>query len=198
MHSDLVAATWFDTLGRWPNLLQGLGSSIVGGLVAALTAYLVVRWTQRSNVRVATEMDARSVVRSLTTDSLKVLADIQELLHRDDDDLEKRFRRCQFEIRLVRMRFGSAFNASFPTIALVDKDVVMKILSPLVNKIDGSFSDAEGHADRAVDALGLLAESGSEAVLEAGDEMIESIKLACEQINDLLRGCASWLGDRMR
>jgi hypothetical protein len=176
--------------------MQGLGSSIIGGLVAALTAYLVVRWTHRSNVRVSTEMDARSVVRSLTTDSLKVLADIQEMLHRDDEDLEKRFRRCQFEIRLVRMRFGSAFNASFPTIALVDRDIVMKTLSPLVNKIDGSFNDAEGHAEGAIAALESLIDGGAEAVLDAGNEMIESIRLASEQINDLLRDCANWLGDR--
>ncbi|MDX3003233.1 hypothetical protein PWY87_16200 [Kribbella solani] len=122
MLNDAAAATWVQALGGWSNFLQGLGSSIVGGLVAALTAYLVVRWSHKSNLRAAAEMDARSVIRSLTTDSLKVLADIQELINQPFEDVPERLRRLKVEVRLCQMRFGTAFNVNYPTIALVDRD----------------------------------------------------------------------------
>src|SRR5881398_825083 len=122
--SDGASATWFDSLGGWSNLLQGLGSAVIGGLAAAATAYLVVRWTHRSNMRAATEMDARSVVRGLTDDSLKILADIQELISQPVEDAALPLRRFLVETRLCQMRFGTAFNVSFPTIALVDTGFV--------------------------------------------------------------------------
>ncbi|MGW0158472.1 hypothetical protein ACWDUN_04020 [Mycobacterium sp. NPDC003323] len=51
--------------GGWPNSLQGLGSALIGGLVAALTAYVVVRLTANDNRNRALEDEARLVARDL-------------------------------------------------------------------------------------------------------------------------------------
>jgi hypothetical protein len=193
--SYVVAATWFDTLGGWLNLMQGLGSSVVGGLVAAFTAYLVVRWTHKSNMRAATEMDARSVVRSLTTDSLKVVTDVQELINQPIGEVSERLPRLKVEVRLCRMRFGTAFNVNFPAVALVDKGFVMTTMSPLVNEIDKSFDVTEKHVQVAVDAMEQEVPD-IEAVTTAVDEAIASLDEAMIQINDLNRSCATWLGER--
>src|SRR5690242_6391890 len=32
VHNVVAAGTWFEALGRWSNLMQGLGSAIVSGL----------------------------------------------------------------------------------------------------------------------------------------------------------------------
>ncbi|RZU20045.1 hypothetical protein EV645_2266 [Kribbella rubisoli] len=194
--SDVVAATWFQTLGGWSNLLQGLGSAVVSGLVAALTAYLVVRWTHKSEMRVATEMDARSVVRSLTADSLKVLADVQELINQPIGEVAERLRRLQVEVRLCRMRFGTAFNINFPTIALVDEAFVLDTMSPLVNEIDKSFDETEKRVETAAEAMEVEPVPDPEVVMAAVSEAIEMLNATMLQINDLNRACASWLGDR--
>ncbi|WP_327635300.1 hypothetical protein OHB24_35630 [Kribbella sp. NBC_00482] len=191
--SDEAGATWFDSLGGWSNLLQGLGSAVIGGLVAAATAYLVVRWTHRSNMRAATEMDARSVVRSLTDDSLKILADIQELISQPVEDAALPLRRFLVEIRLCQMRFGTAFNVSFPTIALVDTGFVTTTISPLVEQISTSFGVAEARVQKAIDAQDL---SEQASVAEAYTKVAATLDTAASQINDLNLACVTWLGAR--
>jgi hypothetical protein len=193
--SGVVAATWFQTLGGWPNLLQGLGSSIIGGLVAALTAYLVVRWTHQSNLRAATELDARAVVRSLTTDSLKVLEDVQVLIRQPFEEVADRLRRLVVEIRLCRIRFATAFNVNYATIAMVDSDFVTKTLSPLVHQVVESFEATENNAQRAADAME-LPEPDTEKDLAAISEAMRSLEAAIAQMNDFNGACATWLSER--
>lgn len=191
----MVNANWFDSLGRWPNLLQGLGSAIIGGLVAAVTAYLVVRWTHQSNMRAAAEMDARSVVRGLTTDSLNVLADIQELINQPTTDGSDRFWRLIVEIRLCQMRFATAFNVSLPTIALVDARFVTDVISPVVGQIGRMFFLAEKGVQTAIDAQEAQPPD-AETVPVDHVQINESLYKAATQIDDLNRACATWLGQR--
>lgn len=191
----MVNTNWFDSLGRWPNLLQGLGSAIIGGLVAAVTAYLVVRWTHQSNMRAAAEMDARSVVRSLTTDTLNVLADIQELINQPSTGGIDRFWRLIVEIRLCQMRFGTAFNVSFPTISLVDDRFMTTVLSPFVDQIGKLFASAEDDIHTAIDAQEALAPDAETVSVDLG-QINESLYTAATQIDDLNRACATWLGTR--
>ncbi len=194
--TEVVHATWFDALGRWPNLMQGLGSAIVSGLVAALTAYLVIRLTHRSNMRVATEMDARSAFRSLNAEWLKVIADIQETLNRSDEDHEVRLQGLRSDLDLARIRFGAAFNVGYSTIALADRDFALETLAPHVRKIDELFAEAAAHAQEAVDALQLPAGKAIPAVSEANAAIKDSVHAASLQINKVLRDGATWLGNR--
>jgi hypothetical protein len=192
---DVVSTTWFDSLGRWSNLLQGLGSAVIGGLVAAATAYLVVRWTHRSNMRAATEMDARAVVRSLTADLLRVFADLHGLIYQPDGDVTDKLPRMLGDIKLCQMRFATAVNVSTQTIALVDDDFVTGTISSLGEQIDGSFRSAENHLHGALDAQELQ-EPDAEAVSAALDNVIASLDEASIQVNDLNRACLTWLGRR--
>jgi hypothetical protein len=189
----MVNTSWFDSLGRWSNLLQGLGSAIIGGLVAAVTAYLVVRWTHKSNMLAAAEMDARSVVRGLKTDSLRVLADIQELLAQPATSGIEQLWRLIVEIRLCQMRFGTAFNVSFPTIALVDAHFANAVVSPFVDQIVESFAAAENNVQSAIDAQKAPAPP---AVAADITRIKVSLSAAATLIDDLNRACATWLGTR--
>lgn len=191
----MMDTNWFDSLGRWSNLLQGLGSAIIGGLVAAVTAYLVVRWTHQSNMRAAAEMDARSVVRSLTTDSLNVLADIQEMINQPTTVGIDRPWRLIIEIRLCHMRFGTAFNVSFPTIALVDAHFVTDVLSPFVDQISRLFTSAENEIQTAIDTHEAATPDAETVSIDFG-QINESLYTAATQIEDLNRACATWLGTR--
>jgi hypothetical protein len=69
--------SFLDSIGGWPNLLQGLGSAVVGGLVAAITAYAVVRLTHRSDRRLATEVEGRSAARAIVAAAAKTPRDLQ-------------------------------------------------------------------------------------------------------------------------
>jgi hypothetical protein len=193
----VAAAHWFDALGRWPNLMQGLGSAIVSGLVAALTAYLVVHLTHRSNMRAATEMDARSAFRDLNAEWLKVISDIQETLDRSPDDPEERMQALRSNLDLVRIRFSAAFNVSFATIALVDREFALDTLVAGVKQVNELFAEATAHAQEAVDAFQLPVAQRSEAVLDAANAVQQSIHAASLHINEVLGHGATWMGNRM-
>lgn len=51
--------------GWWPNLLQGAVSAVIGGVVAALTAWAVVSATRRHDRRFAIEREARTAALNL-------------------------------------------------------------------------------------------------------------------------------------
>ncbi|WP_133062566.1 hypothetical protein, partial [Mycolicibacterium peregrinum] len=65
---DIRSATvngWSEIFGGWPNALQGSASAIISGVVAAATAFLVVRLTARADRKRALEDEARQVAREL-------------------------------------------------------------------------------------------------------------------------------------
>ncbi|MGH3801837.1 MAG: hypothetical protein ACRDTD_17230 [Pseudonocardiaceae bacterium] len=64
--------------GWWGNLLQGAVSALIGGVVAALTAWGVVSATRRHDRRVAIEREARSAALNLFV----LLGEIQTTLTR--------------------------------------------------------------------------------------------------------------------
>jgi hypothetical protein len=193
--NDVATAAWFDTLGGWSNLMQGLGSSVIGGFVAALTAYLVVHWTHKSNMRAAAEMDARAVVRSLAGDSLKVIADVQELVSHPTGEVPDRLRRLKSELKLCQMRFGISANVSSPTIALVDKTFAITTLSPTIEQIDESFNETARRLEQAAEAME-QPERGAEAMVASVEESMASLRTTMALINDLNERCATWLEER--
>jgi hypothetical protein len=50
---------WHSWFGGWPNVLQGIGSAVISGFIAALTALIVVRMTHNRDRRLAVETDGR-------------------------------------------------------------------------------------------------------------------------------------------
>jgi aspartyl/asparaginyl beta-hydroxylase (cupin superfamily) len=56
---------WSAIFGGWPNILSGSASAIIGGVVAASTAWLVVRWTARADRERALDVEARQVALDL-------------------------------------------------------------------------------------------------------------------------------------
>lgn len=56
---------WTGIFGGWPNLLQGLASALIGGIVAAVAAIVVVRLTADKSRDLALQDEARQVARDL-------------------------------------------------------------------------------------------------------------------------------------
>ncbi|HEY5477663.1 MAG TPA: hypothetical protein VIK11_13220, partial [Tepidiformaceae bacterium] len=54
--------------GSWPNVMQRLASALIAGMVAAVTAPLVVRLSRRNEAQRADELAARQAARTLLED----------------------------------------------------------------------------------------------------------------------------------
>ncbi|MEV4020622.1 hypothetical protein AB0J35_60115 [Nonomuraea angiospora] len=62
----------------WANLLQGAVSAMLGGVVAALTAWGVVKATKRNERKLARELDARVAARELIVELNELINKIAE------------------------------------------------------------------------------------------------------------------------
>ena len=123
---------------------------------------------------------------------MKVITEIQELINQPIEDLAERLRRLKSEVRLCRMRFATAFNVSFPTIALVDLNFVETVLSPVVNRIDISFDETENLLVAASDAAERRPIDG-DAITASVDEAMKSLDTAMLQVNEFNTAAAQWL-----
>lgn len=69
--------------GGSANLMQGLVSSLLGGVIAALTAYLVVRLTRRHEAHLALLVEARKVVAEVAELTIRTMAPSGNELQRE-------------------------------------------------------------------------------------------------------------------
>ncbi|MFB6724949.1 hypothetical protein ACFCV3_32530 [Kribbella sp. NPDC056345] len=126
---------------------------------------------------------------------MKVITEIQELVNQPFEDVAERSLGLKSEVRVCRMRFATAFNVAFPTVALVDLDFVQTVLSPVVNRIEGSFEETEN----LLIAAGDIAERqpiDADAITAAANAAMESLNATIIRINEFNTAAAQWLGER--
>lgn len=68
-------------MSLWANLFEGAASAIIGGVVAALTAWTVVILTRRHERRLENEKIARDAALKLTRSLVRLVAEIREYEH---------------------------------------------------------------------------------------------------------------------
>lgn len=59
MYLSASSQGWFKVVGGWSNLLQGLLSAIIAGIVAAAVSFIVVYLTNAGNRRLSRQQEAR-------------------------------------------------------------------------------------------------------------------------------------------
>jgi hypothetical protein len=82
MHADASAQSWLQTIGGWPNLLSGLLSAAIAGIVAAAVSFIVVYLTNAGARRLSRQQEARDrLVRAVeaTIDTFIGVPDSREL-----------------------------------------------------------------------------------------------------------------------
>jgi hypothetical protein len=124
-----------NVFGSWPNVMQGLASAVVGGIVAALTALLVVWLTRRGQQRLADELDARQSARAL-------LERIRELVAHGLEDAV-RGRDVQTS-RSLHIDFKLAMSTYTPAIESIDPVAFSRDIRPLIDLADHNLGSLAG------------------------------------------------------
>jgi len=131
------------------NLTNGLYGAVIGGLVAALTAWGVFMATKRLEQQRTTELEARDATRSLILES-RLLA--TSILDNWDEATVLRVRGEQLRLRIM-------FAAYVPAIASVDLG--------FASKLDSLIDDLYQRIDRI--PADRTSEEGQARVAEVGD-----------------------------
>ena len=113
------------SLGGWPNLMQGLGSNLVAGLLAGLVAWIILRRTRRNESRLADELDARSAARELMATLTTVGSEMSKIRKTKD----------KTELGHVSLRVVSQILTHRAAIELADEKFVEKRLQPFLTEI---------------------------------------------------------------
>lgn len=158
------AATDAAWLGGWTNLLQGLGSALVSGVVAALTAWWVVRLSAKHDARRTQEAEARTAAGELLGRLGQLIETSGDVLTNDDHEALTRF----------SLQLSTAVHTFRPSIASVDQ----RFADELVNKIIEISS--------AIDALGVELPRRTAAAARYQ-------QLLGRQLPELTRGISDWL-----
>jgi hypothetical protein len=116
---------------------SGLGSAVVGGVVAALTALLVVVLTDRKNRRLAREREAREHAVAIMETNAVFQDELMHLLENTQDDVRKR--------ALVEGRWLASYIAKAAPLLYVDQT-----LDPILSQ----YLEDVHQAVKGVDELG--------------------------------------------
>ncbi|MGN9784933.1 hypothetical protein ACTMTF_26115 [Nonomuraea sp. ZG12] len=115
----------------WANLLQGAISAVIGGVVAALTAWAVVAGTGRQAHRQALVIDARNAARTLIQDTEKLMRSVMRLARvpgpRDQ-------REWLLQLDEARITFFNRYVIHMATIQATDEKFALR-LSELMDQI---------------------------------------------------------------
>ncbi|MFB4278470.1 hypothetical protein ACBJ59_24490 [Nonomuraea sp. MTCD27] len=115
----------------WANLLQGGISAVIGGIVAALTAWAVVAGTGRQAHRQALIIDARNAARTLIRDTEALMRAVMRLSRSP----ERRDRReWLLQLDEARVAFFNSCAVNIATIAAVDEGFEQRLFR-LMNEI---------------------------------------------------------------
>jgi hypothetical protein len=119
MQQRVKCGSWFEALGGWTNLMQGLGSAIVGGIVAAAVALLVVRLTHKGTRSMTAMAEARAAVRNILNASTKVGLDVLDLNEKAESS-DWTIGRWVGPLMRIRLELSAAVASDLPSIAVVD------------------------------------------------------------------------------
>jgi hypothetical protein len=161
-----------------PNLwFQGLGSAIVGGVVAALTALLVVKLTNNKNRALARELDARGQATTLLRATNEFAAAAVRLARNTDEMAEERNR--------LLIRWAAETMATAPAIIAAD---------PAFDAtINGRLKEVRA-ADKALEELGPRDRAQNE---EAWAHEAERLSRGLTHgLTDFAQQLGEWLHDR--
>jgi hypothetical protein len=163
-----------------PNLwFAGLGSSMVGGGVAAATALLVVRRTDQKNRALARELHAREEARALMRECHALARAVAPSVSSTPEMVLAR--------RAAFMHWVSEMQGSIPTLTAVDAelDVVLK-----------DYMTSLSELLAALEELGVRPSPGATDELEWMRSAQTANKRFTDEIVDLTTHLANWLSAR--
>jgi hypothetical protein len=152
----------------WAYLFDGVASAIIGGAVAALTAWTVVVATRRHDRHLANERAARDATLKLMRSLVLLSAEIREYKHARNRVWLRR--RCQDALVAGHVRLANDLYAAVPLITTINADLATEI-----GRIGGT--------------IGMLLPDHS---LKCSNESLEQ---ALKTTNDLQMLVGVWLAD---
>ena len=123
---SISSLSWLDSIGGLENLLQGLGSATISGVVAAVTAWFILWRTRLHEKKLATELDARNAARELTSGLVGMVKELAEAEKENDSRA----------LVFLHVRVMGATAGHVPTIELVDQQFVEKQLMPVLSELE--------------------------------------------------------------
>ncbi|WP_432885936.1 hypothetical protein ACQPYH_02495 [Kribbella sp. CA-245084] len=191
------ASGMFGSIGGWTNLLQGLGSAVVSGVVAAITAYIVVRLTHRADRRLATDVEARAAAREILTVTSRLPRELQAWASTDRKGKD-RLERMGSDLTLLRYDLLAILSTHTTSIKAVDKSFANSLshkANDLMAAVEAMGETISGFAQLAAD--GQSKTEGDTAVLEAVQrETARRAKEVLQLTIDVTNELRDWLVNR--